>query len=114
MADLNDDMLMSQMKDSRDIHSEQPETPLRMTYDLQGQPSLQPYTTAGVQGISASHPQQILPPYRVPWMLQLCGNLVVNVSSTCTFLCSLDRWPMFLIVIEVFGQLEVTVNLQVF
>lgn len=51
VADLNDHMLMSQMKDSRDIHSEQLETPLRMTYDVQGQPSLQPHTTAGVQGI---------------------------------------------------------------
>lgn len=44
--------------------------PLRMTYDVQGQPSFQPWTTAGVQGISASYPQQILPPYRVPWMSQ--------------------------------------------
>ena len=44
--------------------------PIRMTYDVPGQPSFQPWTTVGVQGISASYPQQILPPYRVPWMFQ--------------------------------------------
>ena len=44
--------------------------PLRMTYDVPGQSSFQPWTTAGVQGISASYPQQILPLYRVPWILQ--------------------------------------------
>lgn len=44
---------------------------LRMTYDVPGQPSFQRWSTAGVQGISASYPRQILPPYRVPWMLQL-------------------------------------------
>ena len=37
--------------------------PLRMTYDVPGQPSFQPWTTAEVQGISASYPQQILPPF---------------------------------------------------
>ena len=44
--------------------------PLKMTYDVPGQPSFQPWTTVGVQGISASYPEQILQPYRVPWMLQ--------------------------------------------
>lgn len=52
-------------------HSQRTFTPpLRMTYDVPGQPSFQPWTTAGVQGISASHQQQILPPYRAPWTLQ--------------------------------------------
>lgn len=52
-------------------HSQRTSRPsLRMTYDVPGQPSFQPWTTAGVQGISATYQQQILPPYRVPWMLQ--------------------------------------------
>ena len=43
---------------------------LRMTYDVPGQPSFQPWIAAGVQGISASYQQQILQPYRLPWILQ--------------------------------------------
>ena len=34
--------------------------PLRTTYDVPGQPSFQTWATVGVQGISASYPQQIL------------------------------------------------------
>ena len=33
--------------------------PLRMTYDVQEQPSFQPWTTVGVQGNSASYPQHV-------------------------------------------------------
>ena len=44
--------------------------PLRMTYDVPGQPSFQPWATVAMQETSASYQQQILPPNRVPWMLQ--------------------------------------------
>ena len=44
--------------------------PLRMTYDVMGQPSFQPSSTAGVQGITVSYPQQLWPPVTVPWIQQ--------------------------------------------
>ena len=44
--------------------------PLRMTYDVMGQPSFQPNSIAGIQGITASYPQQLWQPVTVPWMLQ--------------------------------------------
>ena len=44
--------------------------PLRMTYDVMGQPSFQPSSTAGVQGITVSYPQQLWQPVTVPWIQQ--------------------------------------------
>ena len=44
--------------------------PLRMTYDVMGQPSFQPSSTAGVQGITVSYPQQLWQPVTVPWTQQ--------------------------------------------
>ena len=44
--------------------------PLRMTYNAMGQPSFQPSSTAGIQGIAVSYPQQLWQPVTVPWMLQ--------------------------------------------
>ena len=44
--------------------------PLRMTYDVMGQPSFQPNSIAGIQGITVSYPQQLWQPVTVPWMLQ--------------------------------------------
>ena len=41
---------------------------LRMTYDVMGQPSFHPSSTAGIQGITVSYPQQLWQP--VPWMIQ--------------------------------------------
>ena len=44
--------------------------PLRMTYYVMGQPSFQPNSIAGIQGITVSYPQQLWQPVTVPWMLQ--------------------------------------------
>ena len=44
--------------------------PLRITYDVMGQSSFQPSSTAGIQGITVSYPQQLWQPVTVPWMLQ--------------------------------------------
>ena len=40
--------------------------PLPMTYDVMGQPSFQPSSTAGVRGITMSYPQQLWHPVTVP------------------------------------------------
>jgi len=44
--------------------------PLRMTYDVMGQPSFQTSSTAGVQGVTVLYPQQVWQPVTVSWMLQ--------------------------------------------
>ncbi|KAL9978408.1 hypothetical protein ACROYT_G015921 [Oculina patagonica] len=44
--------------------------PLRMTYDVMGQPSFQTSSTAGIQGVTVSYPQQLWQPVTVSWMLQ--------------------------------------------
>ena len=44
--------------------------PLMMTYDVMGQPSFQPSSTAAVQGISMSYLQQSWHPVTVPWTQQ--------------------------------------------
>jgi len=44
--------------------------PLRMTYDVMGQPSFQPSSTAGVRGVTVTYPQQLLQPVTVPWIQQ--------------------------------------------
>ena len=62
---------------------------LRMTYDALGQPSFQPWATAGVQGVCASHLQRIPPSYTVPWLLQLvwqpCCNRFVYMHLPVQF-----------------------------
>lgn len=40
--------------------------PLRVTYDVPGQPSFQPNPTTGMQGITVSYPQQLWKPVQVP------------------------------------------------
>ncbi|KAL9984336.1 hypothetical protein ACROYT_G006620 [Oculina patagonica] len=44
--------------------------PLRMTYDVMGQPSFQTSSTAGIQGATVSYPQQLWQPVTISWMLQ--------------------------------------------
>ena len=44
--------------------------PLRMTYDVMGQPSFQPNSTGGIQATTVSHPQQLWQPVTVSWILQ--------------------------------------------
>ena len=43
---------------------------LWMTYDVIGQPSFRPSSTAGIQGVTVSYPQQLLQPVTVPWIQQ--------------------------------------------
>ena len=44
--------------------------PLRMTYDVMGQRSFQPNSTAGIQATTVSYPQQLWQPVTVSWILQ--------------------------------------------
>ena len=62
--------------------------PLRMTYDVPGQPSFQPWTTVGVQGNSASYPQQILPPYTLD---VTCVETLLSMFCLHVPVCSLGR-----------------------
>ena len=43
--------------------------PLRMTYDVMGQPSFQPRFTTAIQGITVSYPQQFCQHSPVPWLM---------------------------------------------
>ena len=43
--------------------------PLRMTYDVMGQPSFQPRFTTAIQGITVSYPQQLCQHWPVPWLM---------------------------------------------
>ena len=100
-------MLMSQMKDSRDIHSERPGPDLEWLMMYQGNRPSNRGQPRECKDFSVIPTADIATLYRVPCIgrCNLCGKFVVNVLSTCTFLCSLERWPMFVSVIDVFEQL---------
>ena len=111
VAPLNDDV--DTVDEGLPRHSQRTSRPpLRMTYDVPGQPFFQPWTTAGVQGISASYPQQILPPYRVPWMLQPVETLL---SMFCLHVPTCAVWAddsCTLLLLTSLGKWAVPVNLQ--
>ena len=60
--------------------------PLRMTYDVPGQPSFQP-----CKGFRRHTQSRYCNPTEYPGCCNLCGNTVVNILSTCTYKCSLGR-----------------------